>query len=62
MQMEINRAILEENEASDEDGAGEEDDDGEEEEGVDLPVVEEEPAVVGPRTRNRPRRRVFSSQ
>lgn len=62
-EMEINRAILEENEASDEDGAGEEDDDGEEEEGVDLPVVvEEEPAVVGPRTRNRPRRRVFSSQ
>ncbi|EES02039.1 hypothetical protein BDA96_03G453700 [Sorghum bicolor] len=65
-EMEINRAILEENEASDEDGAGEEEDDGdiivydegEEEELPPVPVEEKEPAVVGPRTRNRPRRRV----
>ena len=63
-QMEINRAILEENEASDEDGAGEEDDDGdiivydEGEELPPVPVEEKEPAVVGPRSRNRPRRRV----
>ncbi|CAD6228271.1 unnamed protein product [Miscanthus lutarioriparius] len=65
-EMEINRAILEENEASDEDGAGEEDDDGdiivydegEEEELPPVPVEEKEPAVAGPRTRNRPRRRV----
>lgn len=65
-QMEINRAILEENEASDDDGAGEEDDDineaeedaEEDEELPPVPVEEKEPTVVGPRTRNRPRRRV----
>lgn len=66
-QMEINRAILEENEASsDDEGAGEEDDDineadedaEEEEELPPVPVEEKEPTVVGPRTRNRPRRRV----
>lgn len=65
-EMEINRAILEENEASDDDGAGEEDDDineaeedaEEDEELPPVPVEEKEPTVVGPRTRNRPRRRV----
>lgn len=62
-EMEINKAIMEENEESDEDVAGEDDreyDEGEEEQGA--PVEEEkEPLVVGaaaPRTRNRPRRQV----
>ncbi|CAL4959504.1 unnamed protein product [Urochloa decumbens] len=69
-EMEINKAILEENEPSDEDIADEEDDDREydeeEEAGEDderqAPVEIKEPVVVGAaaatRTRNRPRRRV----
>ncbi|KAL6873725.1 hypothetical protein ACP4OV_013807 [Aristida adscensionis] len=63
-EMEINKAIMEENEASDEDDQddGREHDDGEEEEeGGEQPAVEkQEPVVAGaaPRTRNRPRRRV----
>ncbi|KAL6603203.1 hypothetical protein ACP70R_043564 [Stipagrostis hirtigluma subsp. patula] len=63
-EMEINRAIMEEDEASDED-SGDDDreyDEGEEEEENEQPAVEtQEPVVVGaaaPRTRNRPRRQV----
>uniref|UniRef100_A0A0A9EIB9 Uncharacterized protein n=2 Tax=Arundo donax TaxID=35708 RepID=A0A0A9EIB9_ARUDO len=66
-EMEINQAIMEENEASDEDSSDEEDDDreydkGEEEEEDERPAVEkQEPVIVGaaaPRTRNRPRKQV----
>ncbi|KAJ1287041.1 hypothetical protein BS78_03G400200 [Paspalum vaginatum] len=61
-EMEINQAIMEENEASDEDIAGEDDDEGEEEEEA-AAVEEKEPVVVAgaaaPRTRNRPRRQVL---
>ncbi|XP_062208051.1 uncharacterized protein LOC133909577 [Phragmites australis] len=65
-EMEINQAIMEENEASGEDSGDEEDDDreydeGEEEEEDDQPPVEIKEAVVvgaAPRARNRPRRQV----
>ncbi|XP_062230994.1 uncharacterized protein LOC133928597 [Phragmites australis] len=62
-EMEINQAIMEENEASDEDIGEEEDDDREYDEGEEeeQPPVEKKEAVVigvGPRTRNRPRRQV----
>ncbi|RLM61196.1 hypothetical protein C2845_PM14G13220 [Panicum miliaceum] len=63
-EMEINKAILEENEASDEDDGREYDEEeGEEEEEEHAPVEEKEAVVVGAasaatRTRNRPRRQV----
>ncbi|WVZ67474.1 hypothetical protein U9M48_016545 [Paspalum notatum var. saurae] len=62
-EMEINQAIMEENEASDEDIAGE--DEREEEDEAEVVVEEKEPVVAGAgaaaapaRTRNRPRRQV----
>ncbi|KAL6616677.1 hypothetical protein ACP70R_038947 [Stipagrostis hirtigluma subsp. patula] len=61
-EMEINQAIMEENEASDEDSSDDEDDDkdyDEKEEDEQPPVEIKEAVVVGaPRTRNRPRRQV----
>uniref|UniRef100_A0A0A8YX31 Uncharacterized protein n=1 Tax=Arundo donax TaxID=35708 RepID=A0A0A8YX31_ARUDO len=66
-EMEINQAIMEENEASDEEDSSDEGDDdreyheGEEEEEDQQPPVEEKEAVVvgaAPRTRNRPIRQV----
>ena len=65
-QMEINKAILEENEASGEDDDREyNEDEGYEEEEEQAPVEEKEAVVVGAavaaagtRTRNRPRRQV----
>uniref|UniRef100_A0ACD5X950 Uncharacterized protein n=1 Tax=Avena sativa TaxID=4498 RepID=A0ACD5X950_AVESA len=58
-EMEINKAILEENEASEEDNGGEFVVDGEE---VVQPAVEKEQVLVtaaGTRTRNRPKREVY---
>ncbi|KAK3149672.1 hypothetical protein QOZ80_3AG0220700 [Eleusine coracana subsp. coracana] len=66
-EMEINQAIMEENEASDDDSGEEDDDDrqyveGEEEEEDEQPTVEKKEAVVAgaaaTRTRNRPIRKV----